>query len=800
MKKIFGLVSILAIVAMIIPLFATNALAAQPPITTSTFWQGTIGWGPGRADPARCYDTGSGQLVFNSYETLIAWDHESYYTFKPQLATNIPDRQNTTITISTAAGTEDMYDVTWSDGSVSKGFTDLNTPAPGFSVGDVIYLVTAGKYRTWFIESMVGTYTVTLRRYWYTFNIRTDAPNFYNESGIAVDTMDIDDVVFSFERGLVQDTGPQWMYYTAMFGCFNSAAWNSNLTTRMNSIDQAHLIDDAVEKSGNDLTLNLGISFPDNAWKQTLSNTWGSIGSKSFFLDIVSKKGYGYNGDLYTLNSLGHPAWHNSSSCWHKSRSPLDELGALRWAGTGPYYVFNFDSVGKKVNLLRNNAYWGGWPAAGRNGSIANFEIQYIADWTTRKTLFLSGDLDTCAVPRANMFELLQTPSRLSEPILIGGKPVIKTVRDIVPSISEDAVHFTFTVPDTVPYIGSGHFPDGHPTDFFNNTHVRKAFAYSFNNTKYGLDSYYGEHDYRKNPLAAGLYPDYYNDSVKGYDANYTAAKLELQAAIFNGTSVYDSGFTVIYTYNSGNDMRLIAGELIRDFFITLGTFEGRTGPAFTVEIEAIEWNTYLELIYASEIPLWGIGWLADFADADNFMRPYMHSYGDFSGPSLYSVDNGWGDYKDSLLDQGLMTPDGPARAAIYQQLAIMYYNDVPSFPMTNPRGRIWLNYWVKGWYYDPVYPAFYIRDYFKMDNCWFDVTGPTKYVSDGVTNMRDINYLIAAFNALAPKPGIATDPRWNGNYGANGGVDPSGDRLSNMRDIQGTILHFNHKNDTATP
>ncbi|HUW47941.1 MAG TPA: hypothetical protein VMW36_04265, partial [Patescibacteria group bacterium] len=71
MKKIFGLVSIIAIAAMIIPLFATNTLAAQPPIDTTTYWEGTIGWGPGRADPARVYDTGSGQLVFNSYETLI---------------------------------------------------------------------------------------------------------------------------------------------------------------------------------------------------------------------------------------------------------------------------------------------------------------------------------------------------------------------------------------------------------------------------------------------------------------------------------------------------------------------------------------------------------------------------------------------------------------------------------------------------------------------------------------------------------------------------------------------------------
>ncbi|HUW48707.1 MAG TPA: ABC transporter substrate-binding protein, partial [Patescibacteria group bacterium] len=758
----------------------------------------------------RVYDTGSGQLVFNSYETLIAWDHESYYTFRPVLATNIPTRTETTLSISntTADVNDDMYDVTWSDGSISKGYTDLNAVAVGFSVGDVLYLNTAGTYRAWWVESMVGTYTVNLRRYSYTFNLRTSPViNFIDEMGAIVDTFDIDDAEFSFERGLVQDTGPQWMYYTSMFGCFNSAAWagsNASLpmdTTIMNALDQAHLIDDAVETSGNDLTLNLGMPFPDNAFKQTVSNTWGSIVSKEFTIALGASKGYGWNGDLYTLNSLGYPAWHNASSVWHRSRSPLDETGDMRWVGTGPYYVGVFNQPELKVDLLRNDGYWGGWPAAGRNDSIAVYEIQYIEEWSTRKTAFLSGAIDTCAVPRANMFELLQTPNTQSEPILIGGKPVIKTIKNIVPTIAMDCLHPTFVVTDTSSYIGTGHFPDGVPVTFFNNTAVRKAFAYSFNSSQYAIESYYGEADYRKNPLAAGLYPDYYDDSVPGYTANYSAAEAQLKAADFNGTSVWDSGFRLTLVFNTGNDMRRIACEMIRDFFTVLSTYDGRTNPnPFQIDIANIDWNVYVDQFYNLELPIWSIGWLADFADADNFMRPYMHSYGDFSGSQLYSVDNGWGDEKDSLLDQALMEPDGPSRKALYNDLAMIYYNDCPSIPITCPRGRRWTNYWVKGWYYDALYPAFYIRDYFKMDNCWFDMTGQTPFVSDGICNMRDIQYLILAFNAKAPQPGVPADPKWNGNYGANGGVDPSGDRLSNMRDIQGAILHFNHKNNTATP
>jgi hypothetical protein len=59
---------------------------------------------------------------------------------------------------------------------------------------------------------------------------------------------------------------------------------------------------------------------------------------------------------------------------------------------------------------------------------------------------------------------------------------------------------------------------------------------------------------------------------------------------------------------------------------------------------------------------------------------------------------------------------------------------------------------------------------------------------------MRDVTYLLLHFNAKAPEPGKPVDPRWVGTYGV-GGVDPYGDRVTNMRDITFTILHFMHKN-----
>ena len=810
MRSFFGFcVVFFSACVLFFSMFMPVSLSVQPPIYTTTFYEAMIGWGPGRADPARVYDAGSGELVFNCYDTLIAWNGELHYDFMPLLATNVPNRTDLTLTITnTSAVGTDPADSTWTDGAnsyTSMGYFDYNGLGAGFGQSDVIYMFDGTAYRTWFIESLSGTSNVTLNlwRGSYTFNIRTSPTiYFWNETGAAVDVFDIDDAEYSFKRGLCQGTGPQWMFYQSLFGPTNSDPFNSN-TTEPSATTLAHLIDSAVEKSGNDLIINLGIRFPDSAFKQILSNTYGSIVSKGFSISIGC-----WNADLYSDgNGDGYPDWWTTVR--GVSRSPYDTTGNLRYCGTGPYRIATFNQAGKVVVMQKNPSYWRGWPAAGSNSSLDTIEIDYIADWTTRKSAFLSGAFDSCAVPRSNMFELLQAPNTNAEPILIGGKPVIKTIKNIVP-LSLDDMCFTFTLNSTCPYIGSGHFPDGVPLDFFNDTHVRKAFAYSVNRTKWLAAAYYGEAACPFTPLIEGLYPDY-RTVTSGYDANSTLAEAELKAASFGGQNVWDTGFTLNLVYPTGGQSTRIMREVIRDFFNTLSTYDGRTGPPFTINLANLDYSTYLKYLKDFKLPLFEIGWDADFADADNFLRPYMHSDGFdgyFARFQNYTLDNGWSNSrganypslnKDQLIDLALVTPDGPERAKMYADLENIYMNDCPSFPICQPYIRRWCQYWVKGWYYN-LYPGDYYYAMRKADHCWFDVNGPTIGVSDGIVNMRDIQYLILRFNAKASDPEMPLDSKWVGVYGANGAVDPYGDRVCNMRDIQGAILHFTHQNNTLTP
>jgi len=794
-KNKLALIALATMVLIVFPSFAPMVHATEPwnPNTANVFYEGTIGWGPVNADPATCYDVLSGELVFNSYENLIAWSGEQYGVFTPVLATNNPARLDIVRTVAntSSVGPSDPTGSTWSDGSTSYtcvGFVDENVTGT-FNQGDVIYLSDGSSWRTWTVDAKTGTSNITLNlwRGSYAFNIRTSPTiYFYNESGVAVDTFDIADAQYSLQRALVQDQfgSAIWMFDKAFFDKPDHTYW-----TNPTAMNLAHLIDNAIEADtiANTLTINVGIRFPDTSFKQILANTWGAIGSKEFSTSI-----HCWDGNLYNTTKYGGPFpdwwidWNNIEL------SPYDIN--WRYCGTGPYHVAVVDSVNSKVILQKNPGYRGGWPAQGCNGSLDTVEIDYISNWVSRRDLFIGGWLDSCTVPRAYMFQLLDNTTK--EPL----DPGIKTIKGITPTLSMDAEMFNFVISDSSPYIGSGHLPDGIPTNFFNNTHVRKAFAYAFNATQYGEQVFSGESEYRKNFLISGLVPDYYNDSVPGYSESLANAETELEAAFFDQRSVWYRGFTVDLIYNVGDDNRMVACYMLRSFFQTLSTYNGRSGPAFTVNMMGISWSAFVSAYLTRTLPMWDIGLSADFADADNFARRYMYStraFADFQG---YTASNGWGNMKDHLVDQAFLTADGSARQALYNQLAQIYYDDCPSFPVNIPQGRFWCWYWVKGWYYDALYPSTYYYTIWKMDDCWCDVSGSTVGISDGVTNMKDIAYLYAHFNAKAPVPGFPPDPKWVSVYGANGCVDPYGDRVCNMKDIAMCIQHFNHHMNSSTP
>ncbi len=196
MRKL-SFVGILATLAMVISMLAPAVRAAgQPPIYTDYFFEGEGGWGPVDADPAVAYDTASGKLIFNSYQGLIALNGELHSAFVPALATNVPTRQDITMVVTNVSAVgADLTDTAWTDGTttyVCKGWVD--ELGDGFGDGDVVYLSDGTTWRTWTVDSVSGTSTITLSmwRGSYVFNIRTSPTiYFYDSTGAHAGTFSV---------------------------------------------------------------------------------------------------------------------------------------------------------------------------------------------------------------------------------------------------------------------------------------------------------------------------------------------------------------------------------------------------------------------------------------------------------------------------------------------------------------------------------------------------------------------------------------------------------------------------------
>jgi len=112
-----------------------------------------------------------------------------------------------------------------------------------------------------------------------------------------------------------------------------------------------------------------------------------------------------------------------------------------------------------------------------------------------------------------------------------------------------------------------------------------------------------------------------------------------------------------------------------------------------------MQWPTLLRGMYSQLLPMFQIGWAADYPDAHNFVFPYMHSAGTFSGWQNYSNPE-----VDALIADGISATTSAERESIYRELDQLYYDEVPGIIIAQPLGRRYFRDWVTGWYFNPVH------------------------------------------------------------------------------------------------
>ncbi len=497
-----------------------------------------------------------------------------------------------------------------------------------------------GESTTEFDPVLATEWTVSDDGMTYRFKIRTGV-QFHNG-----DELTPEDVEYSFERGMVQDygAGPQWMLFEPLFGI-------GTLSSRTDDgLIPLEEIESKVEVDGDWVQFNL--ATPYEPFLQILSNTWGSIVDKDWCIE---------NGD-WDGTEASYEALNDPPS----GGSPLQSI----MNGTGPFELERWEE-GVETSLIRNDNYWR------EPASLERVVIQVVEEWTTRRLMLEAGDADLVDVPRANIDEL-------------EGVPGLTVWKDL-PTLTNDAIFFQFDISEDSTFIGSGQLDGaGIPRDFFTDVNVRKGIAYAFDWETYLHDALKDEAQQNGSPIVEGL--SYYDADAPGYHYDPELAEEYLRQA-WDG-EVWEKGFTITLCYNAGNDTRKIACEILQENLFNIN-------EKFNVLIQVMQWPSVLRGMYAGLLPMFQIGWIADFPDAHNFVLPFMSSGGTFSGWQNYNNPE-----VDELIAEGISGTTSAAREAVYRELDQIYYDDVPSFILAQPLGRRYFRSWVKGFYFNPCLPG----------------------------------------------------------------------------------------------
>jgi len=474
-----------------------------------------------------------------------------------------------------------------------------------------------------------------------TFTIR-DGVKFHNG-----DTLTPEDVEYTFERAMVQDRpgGPVWMFFQPLFG---DDIYGLDDTTFAD-------IDASVEVDGNSVVFTLAGAYWQTAFLQILCGQWASIVDKSWCIAQGD-----WDGTEADIDRVKHPDDAGDTVLFDNTN------------GTGPWKLDLWES-GIQLRLTKNDDYW-------RGDVPFDYVITQVVDeWTNRKLALLNGDADLVYVPATQFDEMDDIESQTED---------LQVFKNL-PSLSIDAFFFNMAIAEDSSYIGSGALDgEGIPADFFTDEDVRKGACYAFDYETYIHDALNDQGVQRGSPVVEGLYG--YDPDTPMYEYDLDKATEHFQAAW--GGDLWDVGCKFTLLYNAGNLPRKTACELLAEGM-------SRVNPLFQVSIQPLAWPTILGKIFGTrDMPMFQIGWLPDYPHADNFIVPFMASYGTFSHFQGYGSAE-----LDAEIQAAFQETDLTQSLAAYAALQQRYYDDAPGIVLAQPIARRYFTKYIGGFYYNPV-------------------------------------------------------------------------------------------------
>ena len=553
----------------------------------------------------------------------------------------------------------------------------------------------------------------------YTFDIRKGV-KFH--SG---DELKPSDIAYSIQRGMLQDRvdGPQVLFLDPILGV-TTIADEVNEVGKLGYEDSSTIdltgttvptgtasvaTPDAIKKAAEDTCklVQQAVSADDAAGTVTIK----MHAPAPWFLQVLAQQ---WSGALSKDWQTKQGDWDGDCATWTKWHNPAADKSVLfnKSNGTGPYKLDHW-TPGEEIVLTANDDYWRKEPAwpGGPSGApaIKRVVFKLVEEWGTRFSMMQAGDADYAMVDQAyypqadSLVKTIYKGADEQAPSEAGNADgMLNVFRGLVePSMTAAMFNFQINTEGGNQFLGSAKLDgSGIPADFFSDIHVRKAFEYCYDWDAHIKEALQGEGVQPKGPIIQGMLG--YDEAQPTYTHDLDKCKTEFQAA-WDG-KVWDNGFDLQLVYNTGNDIRRIAAEIIKKNVESIS-------PKFKVTVQNLPWAAFLEVRTSGKLPILISGWLEDYHDPSNWVQPFMNpTSGSYSRTQHFPAEMAK-EFSD-LIEQGVSTVDPQQREPVYKKLQNLAYEDAISIFLYQPLRRRYFSTAIHGWYFNPLAPQPYSNVY----------------------------------------------------------------------------------------
>ncbi len=452
--------------------------------------------------------------------------------------------------------------------------------------------------------------------------------------------MTVDDVIYSIERVLVMNDaeGPAWMLAQIMLPGY------SGLGSKVNWDD----VNASMTKVDADtVTFNLITPYP--AFLFIMAYTVGAV---------VSKNYVEAHGGIVP----------NEKNDWMNRHE----------MGTGPFYLKEW-APNQYVKMQRFDNYWD-VPA-----KLKFVVVKKVQDLGTRKMLLFNGQADGIYVPVMFKSDVENKDGVYTE--------------DMLPTFSLTFFGFNQDIVD------GGTLEVGDvPTTFFADLNVRQAFTHAFDYNKYLEVATKNTAVQPTGPVPNGMFG--YDPTVPlvlfdlALSGKFLNEALDTRDGAAVGSTYADNGFSIWLYYNAGNLGRQTGCEILKANLERLSenATAGVSGK-ITVNVQALDWPTYLDARADRWLPVFFLGWNVDYPDPDDFVNPFCHQNGSF--PVFLGLKN---QSLTTMVEKAAIELNSVVRAQMYSDIAWACYDNAYYIYASQPTNFGVLRTWVQGYEYNPTW------------------------------------------------------------------------------------------------